>query len=122
MNRELKFRVWDTKNNEFVKLVNFWVSPENLNKCFMEWRPELDGETVFETKNGAFVFQQFTGLRDREGKEIYEGDIIKMLDGTNYEVKFHIESNELNCSGYMFSSFGVKVIGNIFENPELLKK
>jgi uncharacterized phage protein (TIGR01671 family) len=149
MNRELKFRVWDTKNNEFVKLINFWVSPENLNKCFMEWRPELDGETVFETKNDAFVFQQFTGEYDKNNTPIYEGDIVKcekpeiwlMEDFdkresgiiTYFNAAFHVA--EKYTGGPIKGSIRLikyrsivdpyrlecEVIGNVFENSEFLK-
>lgn len=47
MNR-LKFRVYDSCSKQYIKdLSNFWISPADFNIRFMEFRPDLDGETVF---------------------------------------------------------------------------
>ena len=108
MNREIKFRVWDEKYNQWD------TSPLTINPA----------ESV--VKQGR-VIQQFTGLKDKNGKEIYEGDIITGMhdygpagfNEAKATITFHVEE------GYQLDYWNLKtveVIGNIFENPELCAK
>lgn len=149
MNREIKFRVWSKSLKKFEDLSNFWVRPDDFLTCFMEWRPDFDGEMVFETEKTDFIYQQFTGLKDMNGKEIYEGDIVKYKRGysVTYEIPKGVFRSEVVEQGeyvgeiiFIFPSFcwsydhkkgddieplhlardRYEVIGNIFQNPELL--
>ncbi|WP_202976102.1 MULTISPECIES: YopX family protein [unclassified Streptococcus] len=78
------------------------------------------------------ILMQSTGLKDKNGKEIFEGDVVKMAkdvysDPTYYEVIRHrggayrLESNQHGCELWLRHT-NCEVIGNIYENPELLEE
>jgi uncharacterized phage protein (TIGR01671 family) len=136
MNREIKFRAWDKENKKWAELPLLEVATGTL---FEDGRAVEDNHVY---RPDAFVLLQFTGLNDKNGKEIYEGDflrhvhpdlpwakqgqlltlvewkvsgwIAKYLDGIG-EVK--------NYGDWVLSAQSIhsEVIGNIYENPELLK-
>lgn len=125
MNREIKFRVWDSEFKIWVK-----------NICFIPNNILAIGER--------FHTMQFIGLYDKHGKEIYEGDIICNDEYQNWEWRgvikfshgvFGAEWLSNIKSQSMVGSWGQKhnlrrldddiierqiIIGNIYENPELL--
>lgn len=129
--RELKFRAWDKENEEYMNGYDVLL--------------KYDGSVISRYALAVFdtdmpvnvIIEQYTGLKDKNGREIYEGDIIqeeidfnsKMTDGVfTYVVEWdsdtlcyglrgnsnsiHDELWEVNAS--------VEIIGNVHENPELL--
>ena len=139
--REIKFRIWDRQNKT-------WLENSNSLHCFSNWSicpftgklidyvgtidaygdsyiaspaPDyyvLNGKIIKEPR---YVMQQYTGLKDRNGIEIYDGDILffKQQDGV-----WSNQNNKCIEVGYPFVCGNAhlgEIVGNIFENPELLK-
>lgn len=109
--RELKFRCWDTRNNRWCD-IDSWLPPFpttfNLNEIFS-----------FAEKHGICI-QQYTGFKDRDGKEIYEGDILDSLygesvgDQTAYEIRWaKCYAGERWCEFLVRAEDGAEIIGNL---------
>ena len=121
MNREIKFRVFDKKIGKIFKAhdLRFTAEEAIYEVCHDTIRD--DGGKHWEfTDFKEVVLMQYTGLKDKNGKEIYEGDIV--TDGVG---KFKIVY-DLKLAGYQpYCIFRddpenyCEVIGNIYENPEL---
>ena len=125
--REIKFRAWDKEQKEWVKYSitdNIPIFCHNTSR----WRTDREGKR--------FILCQYTGLKDENEGEIYEGDIIKAVSFAKPIgiVKYSDENqafifNDLDKKyrGYstaLMNQFddGFEILGNIYENPELLKE
>lgn len=104
--REIKFRAWDPEADAYRYDVS--VSDGMAESSWGKEKPE-------------WILEQFTGLHDRNGKEIYEGDILRDQYG-NVGPCYWIPSTWefINTGGCVESGERWEIIGNIHESPELL--
>ena len=122
--REIKFRVWNTETNKMI------INVKEMGVFALQSIYSIDEFLVIPT-NEKYPLMQYTGLKDKNGVEIYEGDILSHHLQGNRFVEYG--SPFKNYGGYMLvSKNGMRgtlsdpdklyeVIGNIYENPELLK-
>jgi len=126
--REIKFRAWDKKDEcmRNVKMIDFStkeIGVEGNQYGGIKWR-----------KMDEVVLMQFTGMKDEKGNNIYDGDIVRK---TSIEYDYYGNEHKtewLGVVGYIAPKFiykgidgfylagtaGFVVVGNIYENPELL--
>ena len=129
MSREIRFRAWDKEDG-----VMFYSRETNF--CSMKSdRPDKVHEVVMEGSlsyiSQAYPLMQYTGLKDINGDKIYDGDIVKDDRGHVYKIFW----NDIGSGGWWFlkrsnihadsirtgrKGDALKVIGNIYENPELM--
>ena len=135
--REIKFRAWDKKKNQMCWVGKLETLREDIYDIetieVYDWNGERDW---YEIDAPEFILMQFTGLKDKNGKEIYEGDILMIEKYSDkpqviewgeqfFESFYGMTGWKIKDSiNYGFDSIEAKkseVIGNIFESPELLK-
>lgn len=146
--RKIKFRAWDTEKKVMTIVLEMSLEEDNITL--------MDGDCrIWDTVKGYVAIpMQYTGLKDKSGKEIYEGDIV-VEDEEMYsvckwinplgcfafvpiEMNGESEDNLRSCTEFnniyeLFTEYGidtffdnqtpnkyVEVVGNIYENPELL--
>ncbi len=127
--RTIKFRIFNKKIKSYIDIHSSAIMIDELNDL-----------------NDNLIVEQFTGLHDKNGKEIYTGDILqlKKLDGSvllykifcvkggfafnthqddfykpQIEIYFYESTSDMQSSSFIIT---LEIIGNIFENPELLEK
>jgi len=127
--REIKFRAWDKKENKIVYpefivennygvLIPAFLRDDYCYDCYID-------EHLNYNKQDDIVIMQYIGMKDKNDRDIYEGDIIKHSGGEVGVAKFKdgcfgvelLNGDFLICVPFEHHS----VIGNIYENPELLE-
>lgn len=133
MNRPIKFRAWNKEDRRMIDL-------HKITPLALAIDPSIVGAGigVYVPDDKRLVLMQFTSLHDPNGKEIWEGDIVRFTRKHGYwshnrgdvESVKYIDDQQAQFCGFGFSPLlpltrakakKVEVIGNIFEHPELLE-
>ena len=112
--REIKFRAWDIVG---LKMINDYITVRD------------DGHFISHNEHETeHIPMQYTGLKDKNSKEIYEGDVVRYTlrhDFSNKELIGEVEwfkyAWRLNSLWLLTEIYMIEVVGNIYEHPELLK-
>lgn len=115
MTREIKFKIWDGA----CKCFYFPDVPEHQNNVhiFLAGNMSYGGCYL----GNECVLLQYTGWKDKNGKEIWEGDVYKHRNG-RIDVLDDMPQFYYDCIEYGHEGENIEVIGNIYQNPELLPK
>lgn len=132
--RTLKFRAYDSATGKVSE-------PFDVKESWGDYLIDFEDYST-DGALDSIIWEQFTGLLDRNGKEIYEGDIIRVFSTDEYEVSFegiyrvYFDNRWLSYQMYKIQSSyssiaepfepemsaNIEVIGNIHENPDLLER
>ena len=134
--REIKFRAWDKKRNVMWEPIAFI---RLLQYLFFENFPNATAYQEIKHHFNDIVWLEYTGLKDSQGKEIYEGDVIQWagLEVQNGKQIYPLRKRAVGMTADAFrDSFiddcfhtqnllehgkNLEIIGNIYENPDLIK-
>ncbi len=139
--REIKFRAWDKKNKQIITYIPAILFEYKFPSISLTSRSGIHNSQDWETlDNIEMDLMQYTGLKDKEGKEIYEGDILELKYPLSSRDEEDFDDYKLirvviifqsgccwftgdgftDCNWHFYNSEDREIIGNVFENPELL--
>lgn len=130
MSREIKFRAWDNRIMYYPKYSDKHSDPIRRLLEFLEDKMSLSNFPEV-------ILMQYTGNKDENEKDVYDGDIIDVKSHGKYLVKWNSEFNcwetelldKIGTEHFMFNNFFtgewnshyIKIIGNIYQNPDILQ-
>lgn len=137
--RSIKFRAWDKAGNQMIRNINGFQSSNIGNQIIVLYQDDgmLSHNYIRAEYPNHFILMQFTGLHDKNGVEIFEGDIIRATRIDDYfssdkpeeiitaiTIKITTEVSDYSMGGPDGDSKfrDVEVIGTIYENPDLLSE
>ncbi len=128
--REFKFRAWDTENRAMAS----WEEIDQLDKDGLSHLVDMMNQPEKE----GFILMQYTGIKDKNGADIYENDIVSITTHTFSYSKGNVANeihylcffdegayyigNESHSTRMLISGLPIEVKGNIYQTPELLNK
>ena len=141
MSREFKFRAWDKEDNKMWKVVSItesvWGDCEEAHIRVCEIHENQSKKETDVRMSVDYELMQYTGLKDKNGKEIYEGDILELYipnwadcdDVQRFVINeycpdvSYLQAVVKHCEECLLDGENdyIEVVGNIYENPELLE-
>lgn len=138
-NNNPKFRVWSRPDNKFVSInsdeyeLSFHGDVWFVKKLCQTFEAQLRNTHVVDGVN--YVMQQYSGVDTKDGKQVFAGDIVKIKFFNSHDMEveeysgpvvfetglFLFTDKEFAMNDYGFMKEEIEIIGNIFQNPELLK-
>jgi len=130
MKNKFKYKAWDIKREKFVDILLFHYTHEDDKPTFMTGCHNGKTDELYFPKD--YILFQFTGLTDKNGTEIYEGDIVSTPKDSIYEGKNREFIFANGCFGFrgfittcvqqrQYECDKFEVVGNVKKNPELTK-